>query len=730
MASRKIRIGIDVGGTFTKGVAIDNETYEIVGKAGVLTTHTANEGVANGVIQVFQKILKEFTIDPEDVMFIAHSTTQATNALLEGDVANVGLIGMGAGFDGWRAKKVTQIDDIELAPGRFLKTQHGFIDSNLLDDHIINCAKQCASCPDPCICKTTIDDLVDKGAKVVVASEAFGVDDPIREDTIVSIGGSLKVPAVGAHEISKLYGLEVRSRTAVINASILPKMVETANMTESSVRKTGIKAPLMIMRGDGGLMKIEEMRRRPILTMLSGPSASVAGALMYLKVTDGIFFEVGGTSTNIGVIRAGKPIVKYMDVGGHQTFLNSLDVRVLGVAGGSMPRLGGKEIVDVGPRSAHIAGLSYSAFAKTEEIENPKLVLIQPKPQDPADYIAIETANGKRFAITNTCAANLIGMTKPGDYSHGNPEAARKAMEPVAKAMGVTVEAVAQKILEISSNKITEVIDQLITEYKLDRDAVVLVGGGGGAAALIPFTAKLMNFPHKISENAEVISSIGVALAMVRDMVERTIVDPTPEDILRVRREAEAAAIKSGATPGSVEVYVEIDAQKKRVRATALGATELRTKDLANKEMSLKDREILASQSMHVSPTEVKTMAETEFFSVFTARTKTGRFKVLRSSTNPIRVVDREGVIRLSLHDGIVVQSSGSKILEDLKAGIEKYTTYSEGGPIIPGTHVLYGGRISDYSGLASPDNIASVASTELKGVEHEERVVLIFSML
>ena len=446
MASRKIRIGIDVGGTFTKGVAIDNATYDIVGKAAVLTTHSAKEGVANGVIQVFQQLLKDFAINPEDVMFIAHSTTQATNALLEGDVASVGLIGMGAGFEGWRAKKVTQIDDIELAPGRFLKTQHDFIDSTLLDDHVISCAKQCVSCPEPCVCKTTIEELVAKGAKVVVASEAFGVDDPVREDTIVSIGSSLNVPAVGAHEISKLYGLEVRSRTAVINASILPKMVETANMTESSVRKTGIKAPLMIMRGDGGLMKVEEMRRRPILTMLSGPSASVAGALMYLRVTDGIFFEVGGTSTNIGVIRAGRPIVKYMDIGSHQTFLNSLDVRVLGVAGGSMPRLGGSAIVDVGPRSAHIAGLSYSAFAKTEEIVDPKLVMIQPKPQDPADYVAIETANGKRFAITNTCAANVLGMAKPGDYSYGNPEAARKAMEPMAKAMGITVEEAAQKI--------------------------------------------------------------------------------------------------------------------------------------------------------------------------------------------------------------------------------------------------------------------------------------------
>ncbi|MBN1512401.1 MAG: hydantoinase, partial [Phycisphaerae bacterium] len=160
---RKIRIGIDVGGTFTHAVAVDAATLRLVGRSKVPTTHTAAEGVARGVVDSLLALLKQCGVVPDEVMLIAHSTTQATNALLEGDVATVGIVGMARGAGTWLARRQTAIRPIPLAPGRFLHTHHEFIHSDRVTEQTVHAA---------------IDALVRKGAEVIVAAEAFSVDDP------------------------------------------------------------------------------------------------------------------------------------------------------------------------------------------------------------------------------------------------------------------------------------------------------------------------------------------------------------------------------------------------------------------------------------------------------------------------------------------------------------------------------------------------------------------------
>jgi N-methylhydantoinase A/oxoprolinase/acetone carboxylase beta subunit len=513
-----------------------------------------------------------------------------------------------------------------------------------------------------------------------------------------------------------MYGLTVRTRTAAINASILPKMLETATSTQKSVVQTGITAQLMMMRGDGGVMELEEMKKRPVLTMLSGPAASVVGALMYLRASNGIYFEVGGTSTNIGVIKNGRPTVNYSIVGGHRTFISSLDVRVLGVAGGSLVRAAHGNLIDVGPRSAHIAGLEYAAFVPPEKIVNPTLEFFRPKPDDPNDYVCICLEDGSRIGLTNTCAANVLKLVKPEYFAYGNHESCVLAMQPLADYLGVSVEETARQILQKSSSKITKVVNELAFQYKLETDQNVLVGCGGGAASLIPFVAQEMDLKYQIPENAEVISSIGVALAMVRDVVERVIPNPSALDIAEIKNEAKRAAINSGAVPDSVEVHIEIDSQTQKVTAIAMGSTEVQTTDLL-KECTPDEARSIAADSLSVPCDALQLDADNGYLYVYSHND---------GNHNLLRVVDRKGFIKVQRRDAIVINTTVEKVYEKTKMAWDNSSSYKSDTLLPPDLFVLIDSRILDFAGIQSFGEVRSILSTDIEFLDKDQPVIII----
>ncbi|MGE4353677.1 MAG: hydantoinase/oxoprolinase family protein [Oscillospiraceae bacterium] len=705
---RTIRVGIDVGGTHTKAVALDNVTHEILGKATVMTTHSHKMGVSQGIIEAFQKCLLENHIQPEEIVFIAHSTTQATNALLEGDVATVGIIGMGRGLiEGYMAKRQTKIQDIPLVTGRSIPIKHAYIDTKGLSREQI---------------MDTIKDLLSKGAEVIVASMAFGVDSQEEEQLVQSVAMDMGVPVTMAAEITKLYGLTIRTRTAAINASIMPKMLHTAESIETTVKGAGIKVPLMIMRGDGGVMDIAEMKKRPVLTMLSGPAASVIGALMYLRASNGIYFEVGGTSTNIGVIKNGRPAVNYATLGQHRTYISSLDVRVLGIAGGSMVRVNNGNIIDVGPRSAHIAGMPYAAFTPDEEIIDPVVEYISPRAGDPGDYVVVRVKNGKRIAITNTCAANVLGLATEDMYAHGNMKSCRTAIGALAKVTGQTVEETAHTILKTSCNKIVPIINELAACYQLEKEQMVLVGVGGGAGALLPFTANLMDLPYDIPENAEVISSIGVALAMVREVVERTIPNPTAEDISAIRKEAVERVVNSGAVEDTVEVHITVDNQTQKVTAIALGSSEVQTTDLL-KEITDSEAKSIAANSFGVSEQSVAIKAKTDA-GIYILTTPDSS----KGNKERIRIVDKKGFVKIQRSNGVVVKTDHENIKSDFDKLWNNMITYSSESSIAPDLYLCSGGRLLDCSGASGQDLAYNVIKAELPLISSEKDIYLVAS--
>ena len=713
--NQTIRIGIDVGGTFTHAVAIEHATNKVIAHSVTPTTHSSQNSVSEGVITAFSDVIAKIGVDSSQVTFVAHSTTQATNALLEGDVSKVGIVGMGKGAEGIKASSDTNIKNLELSRGKMLETEHCYRDTKAKDFTDEEMVK-------------ALTKMKDSGCRVIVASEAFGVDDAYNEDRIVRLAMENSLLGTAGHEVSQLYGLKVRTRTAVINASILPKMTETANLTEESVRKSGITAPLMIMRSDGGVMDLNQMRKRPILTLLSGPAAGIAAALMFAKISDGIFLEVGGTSTDISAIKNGKAMIKGAIVGGHSTYLKTLDSRTVGVGGGSMSRVNDNSVVEVGPRSAHIAGLGYIAFSDPAELENIKPILFSPMPSDPSDYLGVENEAGKKFAITLTDASIVLGMTKEGDYAFNSAEAVKKVFDVLGGHFGKTGVQIAEEILNGAISKVRPIVADLLNEYEMDPDLVSLVGGGGGATTVVPWLSQKVGMGYIVAEKAEVISAIGAALAMLRDSIEKTVLNPNENDIVTIKKEAYNRLASMGADADTIDVQIEIDQSKNILRAIATGSFEM---DQDYHTMQKLDEAEIRKSAMSSFKSEnldnIRLAAETGGLYVYEQTIiKKKLFGLLKSEKSGLRVLDAFGVVKFQTNQGMCYARKKSDFNSRLKEFIESASDYSDVGITLAQFFIVYKNRIADYSSILDYSQLLGLVNLELEGLDDDEIIVML----
>ena len=302
-----VRIGVDVGGTFTKAVACDVATLAVVARAVVPTTHDHPDGVGAGVADAIERVAGEVVsagLGP--ISSVAHSTTQAVNALLEGDTARVGVLALGRRPDLGRIRKRTAIGTITLAPGHPLETVSTVVDvTDGVDLDAIEAAiRSAAATPAP---------------RCWPSARHSGSTIRRWRSRPSTVAERVGLPACAGHELTGLYGLEMRTVTAALNAGILPRALATASVVDASVARVAPDASLLVMRGDGGAADLRTMRRHPILTAFSGPAASVAGALRHTGILDGVVIEVGGTSTNVSVVKGGRPILAYVRVLDHLT---------------------------------------------------------------------------------------------------------------------------------------------------------------------------------------------------------------------------------------------------------------------------------------------------------------------------------------------------------------------------------------------------------------------------
>ena len=702
--NRKIRVGIDVGGTFTKAIAIDITSGTFIGKTTVPTTHKSERGVADGIIIALRDLIQHFSIERSEIELISHSTTQAVNALLEGDTVKVGIIGMGVGLEKSNVVRRTNIKNVELSLHKYLHTCYRFMDtSKYLDINEII---------------FTIASLKKEGADVLVVSEAYGVDDPSNEKYVMNYSD---IPITGGHELTGIYGLEIRTLTAAINAGIMPKAISTAKYVEEAVRKENISCPIMIMKGDGGVTDIDTFKNKPILTILSGPAASVAGALLYSHILHGVFIEIGGTSTNISIIKNGKPEIRYVSIMDHPTCIRSVDVRVAGVAGGSLIRISHQKIIDVGPRSAHIAGLRYSCFVEPHELENARIITFKPNETDPDDYVCIETANNKKIAITNTCAANALGLIQKEDYAFGNQRSAIKSLSLLGEKIGVDYQTIAGMILDFSIKKILHIMEPMIKEYHLDENKIILVGGGGGASVLVPYMATKCKFTHEIAKNAEVVSSIGVAAAMIYEEIEKTIDNPGPHDVSNIIEVVKKRALDRGAVPESISIQTEFVKERTLLRGIATGNVELDIGKNNRKEINEKEASAIACSildSNHVQP-----ILNMKNYFGFTCETIKKQFFV-KKRKNPIVILDKFGRIRLMLENAKII-SGNKKIKNEIDTMIHQLMDKSN-EELAPQIHILDDMKIVDFSSLISPDHLIDALKNEIDKTNTDKITIII----
>jgi N-methylhydantoinase A len=686
-----VRVGIDVGGTFTKAVACVPSTGQVVARSIVPTTHAT--GIAEGVVATLSRIVQEVKrLGAGPIALVAHSSTQAVNALLEGDTAPVGVLGIGRRPDLRRAKRRTRVGEVRLAPGRRLRTIHGFLDgTGGLDRTEVDAA---------------LDQVVDRGATALAVSEAFGVEDPSGERMALKAAADRGLPACGGHELSGLYGLETRTVTAALNASILPVALDTASTVEEAVARDASDVPILVMRGDGGAADLSTMRRRPLLTAFSGPAASVAGALRHLRIRDGVVVEVGGTSTNVSVVRGGRPVLSYVRVLDHVTFVRSLDVRVSGVAGGSLLRVGrGGRIVEVGPRSAHIAGLPYCSFTDPDELDGATAELAAPRPGDPPAY-AVVTAGDLRCGLTLTCAANATGDVPEGTYARGNPEAAQAGFEALGRLTGRDPDALARDAADRAARRIAEIVGEAAAEHELREP--VIVGLGGGAGAVIPRVAQVLGVRWEIPPEAEVISSIGDALSLVRAEVERGMVRPSSDAVAGLIRDAEEAAVAAGASPSSLQVETQAVPERRALRAVALGAAPL--DDSSDGERA--SEEVLSTSATALLGEGTTLVARNGFYAVF-------------ASGRRYAVLDHRGSVAAE-GEGVVLSGPGDEVADALERTLPGLVRRFGPVGVAPAVRLVRGPRLVDLSLFSSPEGVLEAAAAECRLADGEPMVALV----
>ncbi|THH34740.1 hydantoinase/oxoprolinase family protein [Aliishimia ponticola] len=311
-------LGVDTGGTYTDAVLVRDEK-EIVASAKALTTR---HDLAQGVGDAVRAVLSASGVDPAQIGLACLSTTLATNALVEGQGERVALVLIGF--------KERDLDT------------HGLRDALKGDPHIVvagghNHAGNPVADLDEAALLDFLETHKDSVSGFAVAAQ-FAVRNPAHElramELIADVAGQ---PVSASHQLSAKLGGPKRALTALLNARLVGMIDRLISRSEAQLAKMEITAPLMVVRGDGALISAAQAREKPIETILSGPAASIVGARWMTGAQDALVSDIGGTTTDVAVLRGGVPAIDPMGarVGPFRTMVEAVAMRTTGLGGDS-----------------------------------------------------------------------------------------------------------------------------------------------------------------------------------------------------------------------------------------------------------------------------------------------------------------------------------------------------------------------------------------------------------
>jgi len=333
-----IALGIDTGGTYTDAALLDQGSGSVIAGAKALTTrHDLSIGIAKaieGVLAVAQA--RGALVASREIEMVGLSTTLATNAIVEGQGCPIALLLIG--YDPALIKKYGRERDLVTNDVVYVAGGHDVAGNEV------------APLDEDAVCEAIVArrDRV----QAFAVSGYFGVRNPSHELRVRELIAELTakpgsrdggLPVTCGHELTARLDAVRRATTAALNARLIPLLRELVATVRATLDHMDIAAPLMIVKGDGSLVRAEWAMRRPVETILSGPAASVVGAWHLAGRRDVWVVDVGGTTTDIAALRGGRPRLnpEGAQVGGWRTMIEAADVHTVGLGGDSVVRLDG-----------------------------------------------------------------------------------------------------------------------------------------------------------------------------------------------------------------------------------------------------------------------------------------------------------------------------------------------------------------------------------------------------